>query len=112
MASTAAVVFLRVLVASLPNRQASDLPSVPRLTSLCADGSGCWRGRYELLAFRKFFALRVRTTPHPYLTPTIAQRTSASGLNAALLCCQAPDVKIQFISLDLQPTWRTYVEAL
>ena len=27
-------------------------------------------------------------------------------------CVQAPEVKIQFISLDLQPTWRTYVEAL
>ena len=36
----------------------------------------------ELLAFRKFFELR------------------------------APDVKVELLSLDLQPTWRPYVEAM
>jgi hypothetical protein len=36
----------------------------------------------ELLAFRKFFELR------------------------------APDVKVELLSLDLQPTWSTYVEAM
>jgi|EP01043_Picozoa_sp_COSAG02_P079516 hypothetical protein len=36
----------------------------------------------ELLAFRKFFELR------------------------------APEVKVELLSLDLQPTWRPYVEAM
>jgi hypothetical protein len=39
-------------------------------------------GADELLAFRKFFELR------------------------------APDVKVELLSLDLQPTWRPYVEAM